>query len=75
MVQYFDKQRGFAIGIVTTGNAVGGMIYPIVVRELMPKVRRSMNLGSLEFRYRLRLTDTLHYLDRFRVDRESARVY
>lgn len=40
MLQYFDKQRGFAMGMVTTGNSVGGMVYPIVVRQLMPKVRR-----------------------------------
>lgn len=36
--QYFDKQRGFAMGVLTTGNSVGGMIYPVVVRQLMPKV-------------------------------------
>lgn len=36
--QYFDKQRGFAMGVLTTGNSVGGMVYPVVVRQLMPKV-------------------------------------
>lgn len=40
MPQYFDKQRGFAMGMVTTGNSAGGMVYPIVVRQLLPKVRR-----------------------------------
>ncbi|KUI56044.1 Riboflavin transporter MCH5 [Cytospora mali] len=35
---YFDKRRGIAIGLVTTGNAVGGIIYPLVVRQLIPKV-------------------------------------
>lgn len=35
---YFDKRRGLAIGIVTTGNSVGGIIYPLVVRQLIPKV-------------------------------------
>lgn len=39
--QYFDKQRGFAMGVLTTGNSVGGMIYPVVVRQLIPKVRHS----------------------------------
>lgn len=40
--QYFDKQRGFAMGVLTTGNSVGGMIYPVVVRQLMPKVSISL---------------------------------
>lgn len=26
------------MGLVTTGNSAGGMVYPIVVRQLMPKV-------------------------------------
>lgn len=38
LAQYFDKRRGLAIGIVTTGNSVGGIIYPLVVRQLIPKV-------------------------------------
>lgn len=40
---YFDKRRGLAIGLVTTGNSVGGMVYPVVVRQLMPSV------GALKF--------------------------
>ncbi|KAI1810609.1 MFS general substrate transporter [Poronia punctata] len=35
---YFDKKRGLAIGLATTGNSVGGMIYPLLVRELIPKM-------------------------------------
>lgn len=26
------------MGVLTTGNSVGGMIYPVVVRQLIPKV-------------------------------------
>lgn len=33
---YFDKHRGIAIGLVTTGNSLGGLVYPLVVRELLP---------------------------------------
>ncbi|RSM04844.1 hypothetical protein CEP52_006603 [Fusarium oligoseptatum] len=33
---YFDKRRGIAIGLVTTGNSIGGLVYPLVVRELLP---------------------------------------
>lgn len=35
---YFAKRRGMAMGIVTSGNAAGGIIYPIVVRQLLDKV-------------------------------------
>lgn len=35
---YFDKKRGMAIGLVTSGNGLGGVIYPLVVRELLGKV-------------------------------------
>jgi hypothetical protein len=35
---YFSKKRGIAVAILTTGNSVGGAIYPIMVRELLPQV-------------------------------------
>ncbi|KAI0429921.1 major facilitator superfamily domain-containing protein [Xylaria sp. FL1042] len=35
---YFDKRRGFAVGLATTGNSVGGIVYPLIVRELIPKL-------------------------------------
>ncbi|KAF2093803.1 MFS general substrate transporter [Rhizodiscina lignyota] len=35
---WFVKRRGFATGIVTGGSSVGGIIYPILVHELIPKV-------------------------------------
>lgn len=35
---YFNKRRAIAIGLTTTGNSAGGMVYPAVVRELLPKV-------------------------------------
>ena len=35
---YFTKKRGIAVAIVTTGNSLGGTIYPIVVRQLLPKI-------------------------------------
>ncbi|KAK7742715.1 hypothetical protein SLS63_000280 [Diaporthe eres] len=35
---YFDKKRGLAMGLVTTGNSAGGIIYPLVVRQLIPKL-------------------------------------
>lgn len=38
MSTYFVKKRGMALGIVTTGNAAGGVIYPVIVRQLLPKI-------------------------------------
>ncbi|KAI6842740.1 MFS transporter, MCP family, solute carrier family 16, member 10 [Hortaea werneckii] len=35
---YFNKKRAFAIGIATTGNSAGGMIYPVIVRQLLPQI-------------------------------------
>lgn len=33
---YFDKRRGLAVGLATAGNAAGGAIYPVIVRQLIP---------------------------------------
>ncbi|ORY62111.1 major facilitator superfamily domain-containing protein [Pseudomassariella vexata] len=52
---YFSKRRGLAVGLVTTGNSAGGMIYPVVVRQLIPqlgfawtaRVLAFINLGCL----------------------------
>ncbi|KAF2718278.1 MFS general substrate transporter [Polychaeton citri CBS 116435] len=35
---YFSKRRALAIGVATTGNAAGGLVYPLVVRELIPQI-------------------------------------
>ena len=38
VASYFDKHRAFALGLATVGNATGGAIYPILVRELLPRL-------------------------------------
>ncbi|KAI1302891.1 major facilitator superfamily domain-containing protein [Xylaria venustula] len=35
---YFDKRRGLAVGLCTAGNSAGGIVYPLIVRELIPKL-------------------------------------
>ncbi|KAK6199647.1 hypothetical protein LQW54_010031 [Pestalotiopsis sp. IQ-011] len=35
---YFEKRRGIAVGLVTTGNSLGGAIYPVIARQLLPQV-------------------------------------
>lgn len=52
---YFQKRRGLAVGLVTTGNSAGGIVYPVVVRQLIPtlgfawtaRVLALINLGAL----------------------------
>jgi MFS family permease len=46
---YFAKRRGIAIGLVTTGNSVGGIVYPAVVRQLLGKVGFGWTVRVLGF--------------------------
>ncbi|KAM5355056.1 hypothetical protein ACJ41O_001702 [Fusarium nematophilum] len=46
---YFQKRRGIAIGLVTTGNALGGLVYPLVVRALLPRVGMAWSSRVLGF--------------------------
>lgn len=46
---YFDKNRGIAVGFATSGNAVGGIIYSLVVRQLLPSLGFSWTVRILGF--------------------------
>ncbi|KAH7141021.1 major facilitator superfamily domain-containing protein [Dactylonectria macrodidyma] len=46
---YFDRRRGLAVGLATTGNSAGGMVYPIVVRQLLPKLGFAWTARTLGF--------------------------
>lgn len=46
---YFSSHRGMALGIVTSGNAVGGVVYPVVVRQLLPQVGFGWTVRVLGF--------------------------
>ena len=35
---YFDSKRALAVGLVTTGNSAGGLVYPALVRGALPQV-------------------------------------
>ncbi len=35
---WFDKKRGAAYGIVTSGSSVGGVVFPIMIQRLIPLV-------------------------------------
>lgn len=49
MSTYFAKNRGLALGVATSGNAFGGMIYPIIVRQLLPQVGFGWTVRVLGF--------------------------
>ncbi|KAI0475210.1 MFS general substrate transporter [Xylariaceae sp. FL0804] len=35
---YFARRRALAVGLATTGNSAGGIVYPVLVRELLPRL-------------------------------------
>lgn len=38
LATYFSKKRALAMGIASTGNSAGGLVYPVIVRQLLPKI-------------------------------------
>ncbi|RDW56590.1 MFS transporter-9 [Coleophoma crateriformis] len=36
--QWFERRRGLALGIVTSGSSLGGVIFPFFVAQLIPQV-------------------------------------
>ncbi|RYP59398.1 hypothetical protein DL771_010900 [Monosporascus sp. 5C6A] len=46
---YFQSKRALAVGIATTGNSAGGMIYPLVVRQLIPQIGFAWTARVLAF--------------------------
>lgn len=46
---YFSTHRGLALAIASTGNSVGGMIYPIIVTHLLPKIGFGWTVRVLGF--------------------------
>ena len=35
---YFHKRRAIAIGVAASGTATGGLVFPSMVRELLPRI-------------------------------------
>lgn len=46
---YFSKKRAIALGMASTGNAVGGVLYPTVVRQLLPQLGFAWTVRVLGF--------------------------
>ena len=46
---YFSKKRSLAIGIAAAGSATGGMVFPAMVQQLLPKVGFPWTMRALGF--------------------------
>ncbi|KAI1478908.1 MFS general substrate transporter [Daldinia eschscholtzii] len=46
---YFKKRRALAVGLATTGNSAGGIVYPVVVRQLIPQLGFAWTTRVLAF--------------------------
>lgn len=46
---YFSKKRSLAIGIAAAGSATGGMVFPAMVQQLLPKIGFAWTIRSLAF--------------------------
>ena len=46
---YFSKHRGLAVCLATTGNSTGGIIFPVIVRQLLPKIGFAWTVRVLGF--------------------------
>jgi len=46
---YFRRRRAFAIGITACGSATGGLVFPSVVRQLLPAVGFAWTMRALAF--------------------------
>lgn len=46
---YFSTKRSLALGICATGSAVGGMVFPVMVQQLLPRAGFGWTMRSLGF--------------------------
>jgi MFS family permease len=46
---YFSKHRGLAMGLATSGNSTGGIIFPVIVQQLLPKIGFAWTVRVLGF--------------------------
>jgi MFS family permease len=46
---YFNRKRALAIGIVACGSATGGLVFPAMVRQLLPQVGFPWTMRSMGF--------------------------
>lgn len=46
---YFNKKRSLAIGIGASGSATGGLVFPVIVQQLLPKIGFPWTVRTIGF--------------------------
>ncbi|KAI8717950.1 Mur-ligase-M domain-containing protein [Fusarium sp. LHS14.1] len=46
---YFEKRRAFAMGVAAAGSATGGLVYPSIMRQLLPSVGFPWAIRAIAF--------------------------
>lgn len=46
---YFSSKRALAIGIGASGSATGGLVFPVIVQQLLPKIGFAWTVRVLGF--------------------------
>ena len=46
---YFTKHRAVALGIAASGTATGGIVFPVIVQQLLPKIGFAWTIRVLAF--------------------------
>jgi MFS family permease len=71
---YFTKRRALAMGIVATGSATGGLVFPGIVNALLPRVGFAWTMRTLGFITLGSLLPSLFFLQQRLPPRKSGPV-
>ncbi|OZJ01766.1 hypothetical protein BZG36_05303 [Bifiguratus adelaidae] len=71
---YFTKRRALAMGIVATGSATGGLVFPGIVNALLPRVGFAWTMGTLGFITLGSLLPSLFFLQQRLPPRKSGPI-
>lgn len=71
---YFAKNRGIAIGIVASGSATGGLVFPAVIMKMLPQVGYGWTVRTLGFISVATLTPCVLFLKQRLPPRKSGPI-